>query len=70
MDDCKTFLRDRGGDPAGICRQAHPTGPDGFSTPGGITVAPIIADPARRELHVAAGNEPETPFTVYRMDAD
>ena len=69
IDDCKAFLRDRDGDPAGICRQAHPTGPDGVSAPGGITVASVIADPARRALHVAAGNEPDTPFTLYRMDA-
>lgn len=70
VDDFKAFLRDRDGDPSGICRFAQTTDPAATWVTAGITIASIIAEPARRQIHVARGNNAETPFEVYRMDAD
>lgn len=63
----QTFLRDRAGDPNGICRFAQTTDPTADWTKAGITVASIIAEPALRQLHIAVGNRADTPFVVYRM---
>jgi len=67
VSDFKTFLRDRAGDPNGICRFAQTSDPAADWTTAGITVASIIAEPARRQLHIAVGNRADTPFVVYRM---
>lgn len=68
VDDFKTFLRDRDGDPSGICRVAQTTDPEADWVTAGITIASIIAEPAKRRIHVAAGNQAEAPFEVYGMD--
>ena len=67
VSDFKTFLRDRAGDPNGICRFAQTNDPKADWTTAGITVASIIAEPAQGQLHIAVGNRAETPFVVYRM---
>lgn len=69
VDDFKTILRDRHGDPNGICRIAQTDNPQADWMTAGITVASIIAEPARRRLHIACGNQLETPFVVYNMDS-
>ena len=69
VNDFKTFLRDRDGDPSGICRFAQTTDATADWVTAGMTIASIIAEPAKGRLHVAAGNESETPFELYRMDA-
>jgi predicted choloylglycine hydrolase len=66
-DDFKKFLRDRDGDPSGICRQAQTTDPTADWVTAGITIASIVAEPAKRQIHVAAGNLAETPFERYQM---
>lgn len=68
VDDCKTILRDRHGDPNGICRIAQTDSPQADWRTAGMTVASIIAEPDRRCLHVACGNQAETPFEVYSMN--
>ena len=68
VDDFRTFLRDRDGYPSGICRVAQTVAPDATWTTAGITAASIIGEPAKRRLHVAAGNNPDAPFAVYSMD--
>ena len=70
VDDLKSFLRDRAGDPSGICRFAQTTDPEADWQTAGMTIASIIAEPAQRRLHVAFGNEAETPFVAYSMDED
>jgi hypothetical protein len=70
VDDFKTFLRDRDGDPSGICRFAQTTDATASWVTAGITIASIIAEPQKRQIHVARGNEAATPFEVYRMDKD
>lgn len=67
VDDFKTFLRDRDGDPSGICRVAQTTDPEADWVTAGITIASIVAEPEKRQIHVAAGNKAETPFEVYEM---
>ena len=70
VDDFKSFLRDRDGDPSGICRSAQTDNPTAHWTSNSITVASIIAEPKRRQLHVAVGNDAKSPFVVYRMDGN
>jgi isopenicillin-N N-acyltransferase-like protein len=53
----KAFLSDHSGHPTGICRH------DGASR----TVAGIIAEPARRRMHVAAGHPCQGRFVTYSM---
>jgi isopenicillin-N N-acyltransferase-like protein len=55
--DMQAFLRDHSGKPTSICRH------DGDSR----TVASLIAEPARRSLHVAAGNPCESRYVRYSM---
>jgi isopenicillin-N N-acyltransferase-like protein len=55
--DLQEFLRDHSGKPTGICRH------DGNSR----TVASLIADPARRTLHVAAGHPCQSRYIAYSM---
>ena len=57
VSDLKTFLSDHSGHPTGICRH------DGDSR----TVAGIIAEPAARRMHVAAGNPCQARFATYSM---
>ena len=57
VDDMKAFLSDHSGRPTSICRH------DGDSR----TVAAIIAEPAARRMHVAAGNPCESRFVTYSM---
>ena len=68
VDDIKQFLRDRVGHPSGICRFAQTTDPDADWVTAGITVASLIAEPQHRRMHVAVGNQAETPFVTYEMD--
>lgn len=67
-DDFKLFLRDRHGDPSGICRYAQTTDPTADWVTAGITVASIIAEPSQGQIWVAAGNHAKAPFVVYKMD--
>ncbi len=55
--DMQAFLRDHSGSPTGICRH------DGDSR----TVASLIAEPARRRMHVAAGNPCQSRYVTYSM---
>lgn len=57
VEDLKVFLSDHSGRPTSICRH------DGDSR----TVAAIIAEPAARRMHVAAGNPCESRFVIYSM---
>ncbi|HUQ92394.1 MAG TPA: C45 family peptidase [Bryobacteraceae bacterium] len=57
LADMQSFLRDHSGKPAGICRH------DGESR----TVASLIAEPARRRLHVAALNPCQSQYVTYSM---
>ena len=68
VDECKAFLRDGDGGHTGICRRARTTDPAADWETAGITVASIVADPSRGELHVAAGNAAGDEFEVYRME--
>lgn len=67
VDHFKQFLRDRDNDPSGICRFAQTTDPEADWRTAGMTIGSIIAEPAKRRLHVAVGNKAETPFEVYEM---
>ncbi len=69
VDDCQRILRDRDGQPCGICRIAQTEHPDADWVTAGITVASIIAEPAQRRIHVACGNSPDNSFVTYAMDA-
>ncbi|MBM3737933.1 MAG: hypothetical protein FJW39_19295 [Acidobacteria bacterium] len=57
LEDIKDFLRDHRGEPTAICRH------NGESR----TVASLIAEPARRRLHVAAGWPCKSEYVVYSM---
>lgn len=57
VEDIKVFLKDHTGQPTSICRH------DGESR----TVASLIAEPARRRMHVAVGNPCQEPYTTYSM---
>ena len=67
VEDCKAILRDRAGGPCGICREATTDHPDADWRTAGVTVASIIAEPAQRRLHIARGNQSDTPFVTYAM---
>ena len=60
----KNFLGDHSNYPTSICRhpQAPRKGPE-------RTVASMIAEPARRRMHLALGNPCESRFVTYAMDA-
>ena len=57
IDDVKKFLSDHDGHPTSICRH------DGAS----VTVASIIAEPARRRMHVAVGNPCANRYATYSI---
>lgn len=57
VSDLQAFLRDHSGNPTAICRH------DGNSR----TVASLIAEPAQRRLHVAAGNPCQSKYITYSM---
>ena len=67
VDDVKQFLRDRAGHPTSICRFAQTSDPAASWVTAGITVASIIAEPQQKRMHVAVGNQPETPFVTYEI---
>jgi isopenicillin-N N-acyltransferase-like protein len=58
VEDVKAFLRDHAGNPSGICRHG---GKDS------ITAASLIAEPARRCLHVATGNPCAGRYVAHYM---
>jgi isopenicillin-N N-acyltransferase-like protein len=64
VERIKNFLRDHSNYPTSICRhpQTPRKGPE-------RTVASMIAEPARRRMHVALGNPCESRFVAYAMDA-
>ena len=55
--DLQKYLSDHSGYPASICRHDRES----------CTVASIIAEPARRLMHVAVGNPCENRYTTYSM---
>lgn len=55
--DMQAFLRDHSGQPTAICRH------DGESR----TVASLIAEPARRRMHVAAGHPCQSEYVTYSL---
>jgi isopenicillin-N N-acyltransferase-like protein len=57
VEDLKRFLSDHSGRPTGICRH------NGESR----TVASLIAEPARRRMHVAVGNPCRGAYATYSM---
>ena len=68
VESIQRFLSDHSNHPTSICR--HPQTTDlqqGLET-AGRTVASIIAEPARRRMHVALGNPCESRFATYSMD--
>lgn len=64
VDVMKTYLSDHSDYPVSICR--HPEKPQRGP---GRTVASMIAEPARRRIHVALGNPCESHYVTYTMDA-
>ncbi len=62
VESIQRFLSDHSNGPLSICR--HPA--DGDST--GQTVASIIAEPAERRMHVAAGTPCSSRYVTYSMD--
>lgn len=67
-NDLKRFLRDRAGNPNGICRVAQTDDPTASWMTAGITVASIVAEPKKQQMHIALGNGTDSPFKLYRMD--
>lgn len=57
VEEVKGFLKDHSGRPVSICRH------DGDSR----TVASLIAEPARRRMHVAVGNPCQNSYKTYSM---
>ena len=57
VEDLQSFLSDHSGYPASICRHIGDS----------RTAAGIIAEPARRCMHVAAGNPCDSEFITYSM---
>ena len=57
VEDVKRFLKDHTGKPTSICRH------DSESR----TVASLIAEPARRRMHVAVGNPCQSNYVTYSM---
>jgi len=69
VDRVKRYLSDHSNGAASICR--HPRTEDieqGFET-AGRTVASIIAEPAKKRMHVALGNPCDSEYVTYTMDA-
>lgn len=67
LADLKTFLRTKDRHTTGICRVAQTADPSASWETAGISVASIIAEPARLKLHVAASNDPANEFVEYGM---
>jgi hypothetical protein len=57
---CMAFLADESGEPVPICRRGRP----GSSI---ATVAALIAEPARRALHITCGPPSLSPFHEYTI---
>lgn len=57
VDDLKKNLSDHSGQPTSICRHDRES----------CTVASIVAEPGRRQLHVAVGNPCENRYVTYSM---
>jgi isopenicillin-N N-acyltransferase-like protein len=67
LEDLKRFLADHSGHPLSICRHPH-DGPDHPSVSArGRTTASLIAEPARRLLHVTRGNPCVNAYATYRL---
>ena len=69
VDHIKRFLSDHSNGKPSICR--HPRTVDlkkGFET-AGRTVASMIAEPAKKRMHVALGNPCDSEYVAYSMDA-
>lgn len=66
-DDLKEFLRDRENAPSAICRSAQTTDPAATWVTAGMTVASIVAEPGKRQMHIARGDAPDAPFVTYSM---
>jgi isopenicillin-N N-acyltransferase-like protein len=64
----KRFLSDHSDHPTSICRHAPTSDRAKAPTFAGRTVASMIAEPARRRMHVALGNPCESRFVTYSMD--
>ena len=65
--DLEEFLRDRQNAPTAICRSAQTTDPDASWMTAGVTVASIVAEPAKRQMHIAKGPAEDAPFVTYEM---
>jgi isopenicillin-N N-acyltransferase-like protein len=67
LDDLKLFLADHSGHPLSICRHPH----DGTDHPSvsarGRTTASLIAEPAKRLLHVTRGNPCVNGYKTYQL---
>ena len=57
VDDLKKYLSDHDGHPTSICRHDRES----------CTVASIIAEPGRRQMHVAVGNPCQNGYVTYSM---
>ena len=68
LDNIQRYLRDQEGAPTAICRIAQTDDISVGWERAGITVASIVAEPAQRRMHVAAGNSDNAPFVTYEMD--
>ncbi len=69
VERIKSYLSDHSNGEASICR--HPRSEDvekGFET-AGRTVASMIAEPAKKRMHVALGNPCDSDYVTYSMDA-
>ena len=65
--DMQACLSDHAGYPVGICRHPHDGPGDAILPSSGKTVASLIAEPARGQLHVACGNPCSNSFVTYRF---
>jgi isopenicillin-N N-acyltransferase-like protein len=69
VDHIKRFLSDHSNGKPSICRHPRTVKLEkGFET-AGRTVASMIAEPAKKRMHVALGNPCESEFVTYSMDA-
>lgn len=68
LEDLQTFLRDRQNGPTSICRTPQTSDEQATWVTAGMTVASIVAEPARRRLHIAKGDGDDAQFTTYTMD--
>ena len=67
LADLERYLRDRDGAPTAICRSAQTVDISVGWERAGITVASIVAQPALRRMHIAAGNRDDARFVTYEM---